>query len=92
MSPRRLPVVMFGLLLGLVFGEIALRIVSPVKAADLLPLAYDRAGLERIAAHDTYITFDQTLGWTVSPSMSRAATSATYTSNSAGCGRPASTS
>ena len=84
MSPRRLPVVAFGLLLGLIFGEIGLRIVSPVKAADLLPLAYDRTGLERIAAHDTYITFDQTLGWTVSPAMSRAANSATYHSNSAG--------
>ena len=84
MSPRRLPVVIFGLLLGLVFGEIALRIVSPVKAADLLPLTYDRAGLERIAAHDTYIAFDQALGWTVSPATSRAANSAIYTSNGAG--------
>ena len=84
MIPGRVPVVIFGLLLGLVFGEIALRIVSPVKAADLLPLSYDRAGLERIAAHDTYIAFDQVLGWTVSPSMSRPAASATYTSNSAG--------
>ena len=84
MSPRRIPVVAFGLLLGLVFGELALRIVSPVKAADLLPLTYDRAGLERIAAHDTYVTFDQTLGWTVAPSTSRPANSATYTSNSAG--------
>jgi hypothetical protein len=84
MSPRRLSVVAFGLLLGLIFGEIALRIVSPVKAADLLPLSYDRAGLERIAAHDTYIAFDQQLGWTVSPSTSRPANSATYTSNSAG--------
>lgn len=84
MSPRRLPIVFFGLLLGLFFGEIALRIVSPVKPADLLPLRLDRAGLERIAAHDTYIAFDQTLGWTVSPSTSRAANSATYTSNAAG--------
>jgi hypothetical protein len=84
MNPRRLPMVVFGLLLGLFFGEIALRIVSPVKPADLLPLSLDRAGLERIAAQDTYIAFDQTLGWTVSPSMSRAANSATYTSNGAG--------
>jgi hypothetical protein len=84
MSPRRLPVVVFGLLLGLIFGEIGLRIVSPVKPTDLLPLTYDRAGLERIAAHDTYIDFDQMLGWTVSPAMNRAATSAMYRSNSAG--------
>jgi hypothetical protein len=84
MTPRRLPVVAFGLLLGLIFGEIGLRIASPVKAADLLPLTYDRAGLGRIAAHDTYITFDQTLGWTVSPATRRAANSATYQSNSAG--------
>ncbi len=84
MSPRRLPIVVFGLLLGLVFGEIALRIVSPVKAEDLLPLSYDRAGLQRINEQDTYIGFDQRLGWTVTPSMSRAANSATYRSNSAG--------
>jgi hypothetical protein len=84
MTPRRLPVVVFGLLLGLLFGEIALRIVSPVKADDLLPLTYDRAGLERIAAHDTYITFDRELGWTVAPGMSRPAADAIYTSNSAG--------
>jgi hypothetical protein len=81
---RRLPVIAFGLLLGLIFGEIALRIVAPVKPADLLPLTYDTAGLERIAAHDTYITFDQSLGWTVSRSTSRPSNQAVYTSNSAG--------
>lgn len=84
MSFRRLPVIAFGLLLGLVFGEIALRMVSPVEESDLLPLSYDRTGLEQIAAHDTYIGFSQTLGWTVTPGMSRAANQATYTSNSAG--------
>jgi hypothetical protein len=81
---RRLTVVVFGLLLGLIGGEIGLRIVSPVAASDLLPLSYDQAGLERIAAHDTYITFDRVLGWTVAPAMRRAATSATYQSNGAG--------
>jgi hypothetical protein len=84
MSLRRLPIIAFGLLLGLVFGEIALRIVAPIKPADLLPLQYDHAGLERIAAQDTYIAFDQTLGWTVSRSMSRPSNQAVYTSNSAG--------
>ncbi len=84
MSPRRFPVIIFGVLLGLLFGEIALRIVSPVKAEDLLPLSYDRAGLQRIDAKDTYIGFDERLGWTVTPNMSRAAASATYRSNSAG--------
>jgi hypothetical protein len=84
MSSRRLSAIAFGLLLGLLFGEIGVRIVSPVKPSDLLPLQYDRSGLERIAAHDTYITFDQSLGWTVSKGMSRPATQATYTSNSAG--------
>src|SRR6185436_19474778 len=55
----RLSIVAFGLLLGLIVGEIGLRIVAPVKAANLLPLQYDRSGLERIAAQDTYIAFDQ---------------------------------
>ena len=40
MSLRRVPIIVFGLLLGIVFGEIGLRIVSPVKAQDLLPLTY----------------------------------------------------
>src|SRR3954469_16118412 len=81
---RRLPIIAFGLLLGLLFGEIALRIVAPVKASDLLPLAYDRAGLERIAAQDTYIAFDPSLGWTISRSTSRPSNQAVYTSNSSG--------
>src|SRR3954447_496686 len=84
MTLRRLPIIAFGLLLGLIFGEIAIRIVAPIKSSDLLPLQYDRAGLERIAAKDTYIAFDQSLGWTVSPSMSRPSNQAVYTSNSAG--------
>jgi hypothetical protein len=84
MIVRRLSIVVFGLLLGLMFGEIGLRIIAPVKAADLLPLQYDRTGLERIAAQDTYIAFDPALGWTVSRGMSRPANQAVYTSNSAG--------
>jgi hypothetical protein len=84
MTFRRLPIILFGLLLGLIVGEIGLRIVAPVKAEDLLPLPLDRGGLERIAAGDTYVAFDSTLGWTVTPSLSRAANSATYRSNSAG--------
>ena len=84
MSVRRLTAVVFGLLLGLVLGEVALRIVSPIPSEDLLPLTYDRAGLERIAANDTYIAFDQKLGWTVARGLERAANSATYRSNSAG--------
>jgi len=84
MIVRRLSIVAFGLVLGLIVGELGLRIVAPVKAADLLPLQYDRMGLERIAAQDTYIAFDQSLGWTVSRGMSRPANQAVYTSNSAG--------
>jgi hypothetical protein len=84
MTFRRLPIILFGLLLGLIFGEIGLRLVAPVKAEDLLPLPLDRGGLERIAAGDTYVAFDQALGWTVTPGLSRAANSATYRSNGAG--------
>jgi hypothetical protein len=75
---------LFGLLLGLILGETALRMAAPVEARDLLPLAYDRDGLERITAHDTYIAFDSALGWTVARGISRAAANATYRSNSAG--------
>ncbi|MFN8634313.1 MAG: SGNH/GDSL hydrolase family protein [Chloroflexota bacterium] len=83
-TARRLSAIAFGLVFGLLMGEIAVRIISPVKPADLLPLSYDESGLDRIAAHDTYITFDPSLGWTVSKGMSRASTQAVYTSNSAG--------
>jgi hypothetical protein len=84
MHARRVGVVAFGLLLGLVLGEIALRIVSPIPKRDLLPLEYDRAGLERVAAGDTYIAFDERLGWTVARSLERETHSATYRSNGAG--------
>jgi hypothetical protein len=73
-----------GLLLGVLLAEMALRIAAPVKANDLLPLPYDRSGLDRIAAGETYITFDQTLGWTVAPSAVGVAPKATYRSNSVG--------
>jgi hypothetical protein len=81
---RRLPVVAFGLLVGLLLAEVGLRIAAPIPANDLLPLPYDRSGLDRIAAGETYITFDQTLGWTTAPSGTGVAPKATYRSNSAG--------
>ena len=48
-------------------------------------MTYDRSGLERIAAHDTYITFDRELGWTVSARTEPASRrTRDLTSNSAG--------
>jgi hypothetical protein len=81
---RRVLLVGMGLMLGLVFAEIALRIASPVKANDLLPLPYDRSGLDRIAAGETYIAFDQLLGWSIAPSMVGVAPKATYRANAEG--------
>src|SRR5690242_16545555 len=84
MIARRVSVVIVGLLIGFIFGEIALRIVSPVKPGDLLPLNYDKAGLDRIAAGTTYIGFNQSLGWTIAPGSTGETVQATYRSNSAG--------
>ena len=81
---RRLPLIVLGVLFGLLFGEIALRIASPVKPQDLLPFPYDSYGLNRIAAGETYITFDRVLGWTVAPNAVGVAPKATYRSNAAG--------
>jgi hypothetical protein len=81
---RRLALVVVGLVFGLLFAEVALRIVPPVKAEDLLPLPYDRSGFARIAAGETYITFDQTLGWTITPSALGQSQKGTYRSNGSG--------
>lgn len=84
MVVRRLTVIVFGLLVGLLVGEVGLRIAAPIPAKDLLPLPYDRSGLDRITANETYITFDQTLGWTVAHNGTGVAPKATYRSNVAG--------
>lgn len=84
MIARRLSVIVVALMVGLILGDIALRVAAPVKTEDLLPLSYDKQGLDRIAAGSTYIGYSQSLGWTVSPRMTGVAASATYRSNSAG--------
>jgi hypothetical protein len=81
---RRVLVVVLGLMVGLLLGEAALRIAAPIPTEDLLPLPYDRSGLGRIAAGETYITFDPTLGWTVAKNGTGVAPKATYHSNAAG--------
>ena len=81
---RRLAVVVFGLMVGLLLAEVGLRVAAPIPAEDLLPLPYDRSGLERIAAGETYIAFDSTLGWTVAPNATGVAPKGTYRSNAAG--------
>src|SRR4051794_2044350 len=81
---RRVLLVTMGLLMGLIFAEIGLRIAAPVKAADLLPFPYDRSGLDKIADGQTYIAFDQQLGWSIAPSMVGVAPKATYRSNAEG--------
>jgi len=81
---RRLALVVVGLLFGLLFAEVALRIVPPVKAEDLLPLPYDRSGFARIAAGETYIAFDPTLGWTIAPTAVGQSQKGTYRSNGSG--------
>lgn len=81
---RRVGLVLLGLLVGLVAAEVGLRIVSPVPREFLLPLPYKRDAVERIAASDTYISFDHDLGWVPTPDSSRVGGGIMYRANRAG--------
>ena len=72
------------LIVAVVLAELVVRVRAPIPDADLLPLAYNRAELDRIIAGGTYYRFDQTLGWTVGVHASGGIAKATYRSNEAG--------
>ncbi|MFN8526821.1 MAG: hypothetical protein U0821_27270 [Chloroflexota bacterium] len=80
----RLAVAAFGLALALVLGEIGLRLASPIPPDQLLPLTYKRDRLRRLATGDTYVRFDQELGWVTMPGVTRRDTQFTYRNNRAG--------
>ena len=64
---RRLVLVLLGIVLALGAAELIFRAASPIRAEQLLPRPYRRDDLRRIAAGETYIQFDQELGWSVKP-------------------------
>jgi hypothetical protein len=64
--------------------EVGLRFASPIPESDLLPLAYDADRVEQIASNDTYIRFDQLLGWAPAPSFVRRSGGQTFRTNSVG--------
>ena len=80
----RLAVAVLGLILAFGLAEVGLRLTGPAGAAPLLPLAYDLEALDRIAAGDAYVAFDQQLGWITSPSADRVGGDIRYVHDAAG--------
>jgi hypothetical protein len=70
--------------LGVALAEIGVRVLEPIPTGDLLPRTYDRESLRRIVRGDSYLRFDQTLGWGPRPSTSRGDDKVVYRANSAG--------
>jgi len=62
----------------------ALRAVRPLSPESLLPLVYKRDPLRRLATGDTYVRFDQELGWVTNPDTVGHDTRVTYRNNIAG--------
>ena len=81
---RAVGLVVFGLLLALILGEVGLRVVQPFSSESLLPLVYKRDRLRRLANGDTYVRFDRELGWVTNPDTVRRDTRVTYQNNRAG--------
>ncbi|MFN8525162.1 MAG: SGNH/GDSL hydrolase family protein [Chloroflexota bacterium] len=76
---------MFGVILALICTEITLRVLAVLgKTGQLLPYEYSRETIERIAEGDTYIAFDQELGWSIRPGVRVEAADVVYQSNAAG--------
>jgi len=83
-SLGRLGLVLFGLAVALLFGEVALRIVRPVPEDHLLPFPYRHDLLARIVAGETYVRFDADLGWAPNPGAVRRETGVVHEANGAG--------
>jgi hypothetical protein len=73
--------VVAALIFALVFAEIGLRVASPIRSEDLLPLSYNREAIQAIAAGGAYLRFDGDLGWIPAPSTERNDDDARYKTN-----------
>ena len=80
----RLGLVALGLALAVGCLDLYFRFATPARAKNLLPLPYQQGELSRIARGETYIAFDQQLGWALAPSVTRTLGNASYTSNAVG--------
>jgi hypothetical protein len=80
----RVSALLFGLLLAFVVAEVAARLFSRTPAELLLPLRYKHEELQRIAREQTYIRFDQDLGWEPTPGSKHVGGDITYRTNAAG--------
>ena len=80
----RLGLVVLGIVLAIGCLDLYFRFATPAQAKNLLPLPYQQVELGRIARGETYIAFDQQLGWALAPGVTRTLAQTTYTSNAAG--------
>lgn len=71
LASKRLSIVLGSMVSVLIIGEILLRVASPVSADRLLPFPYNDDRVRRISAEQTYIRFDQELGWRTAPAQER---------------------
>ncbi len=81
---RGLLLALFGIAFAGLLVEIGVRIAQPIPPGDLLPRTYDRGALARIIDGDAYVRFDQALGWSPAPNVSRRDGDVRYETNAAG--------
>ena len=84
----RLGLVALGVVLAIGCLDLYFRLATPARAKHLLPLPYQQGELNRIADGDTYVAFDQRLGWALTPGVTRTLGPTSYTSNAAGLRAP----
>ena len=71
-------------LLGLVVAEVAVRRLQPVPESQLLPFPFRHIEIARVVAHDSYLGFDQDLGWSQEPGARAVDDGIVFEANAAG--------
>jgi lysophospholipase L1-like esterase len=75
----------FGAIAAVVLlAEVGLRFVSPIPIHDLLPFPYNEDRVQQIVDGNTYLRFDQHLGWAPAPSFVRRSSGQVFRTNSIG--------
>jgi hypothetical protein len=64
--------------------EVGLRVAPPIPTNELLPFSYNDDRVQQIVDGDTYIRFDQQLGWAPAPNFVRRSSGQVFRTNSVG--------
>lgn len=67
----RLGAILVGFAISAALAEAGLRLAGTAVAQPRLPLEYDQAAIEQLAAGQAYVVFDAELGWTTTPGANR---------------------